>query len=60
MKKVFTKLNLQQDYNNVQIKEKDEQKTVFTISEGLFEPTIIFFELINFPAIFQTIINEIL
>ena len=28
--------------------------------EGLFEPTVIFFGLINFPAMFQTMINEIL
>ena len=30
------------------------------ISEGSFEPTVIFFGLTNSPTIFQTIINEIL
>ena len=28
--------------------------------EGIFEPTVMFFKLTNFPATFQTIINEIL
>jgi len=28
--------------------------------EGLFEPTVIFFGLINSPAMFQTMMNEIL
>ena len=28
--------------------------------EGLFEPTIIFFGLLNFSAMFQTMMNEIL
>ena len=30
------------------------------ISEGSFEPTVIFFGLTNSPTIFQTIMNEIL
>jgi len=29
-------------------------------SEGLFEPTVIFFELTNFPTIFQIMMNKIL
>ena len=33
---------------------------VFTTSEGLFEPTVIFFRLINSSVMFQTIINKIL
>jgi len=33
---------------------------VFTTLEELFEPIVMFFELANFLAIFQTIINEIL
>ena len=45
-KKMFTKLDLQWEYNNVQIKEGNEQ-VMFTILEGLFEPTVMFFSLIN-------------
>jgi len=33
---------------------------MFTIIEGLFEPTVIFFGLTNLPATFQTMMNEIL
>jgi len=32
----------------------------FITLEGLFEPTVMFFGLTNFPATFQTMINEIL
>ena len=32
----------------------------FTISEGLFKPTVIFFGLTNSPATFQMIMNELL
>ena len=60
IKKVFTKLDLQWGYNNVQIKEEDEQKAVFIMLEGLFEPTVMFFGLSNSPATFQTIMNQIL
>jgi len=51
-KKVFTKIDLQWGYNNVWIKEGDKWKIVFTIPEGSFEPTVMFFELTNSPAIF--------
>ena len=60
MKKVFTKMNLRWDYNNVQIKEGDEWKAVFMTPEGSFEPTVMFFGLTNPPATFQTIMNELL
>ena len=59
-KKIFTKLNLRQEYNNVQINERNKWKIVFTILEGLFEPTVIFFGLTNFLAMFQTMMNKIL
>jgi len=59
-KKVFTKMNLHWGYNNIQIKEGNEWKTVFTIHLGVYEPTVMFFGLTNSPAIFQVIINDIL
>ena len=59
-KRVFTKMNLRWDYNNMRIKEGDEWKAAFTIPEGLFEPMVMFFSLTNSPATFQTIMNEIL
>ena len=48
------------DYNNIWIKEGDEWKAVFTTPEGSFEPTVMFFRLTNSPAIFQTMMNELL
>jgi len=59
-KKVFTKIDLQWEYNNVRIKEEDEWKVAFTTPEGSFKLTMIFFELTNSPVTFQTIMNEIL
>ena len=51
-KKVFTKMDLQWGYNNVRIKEEDEWKAVFSMPEGSFEPTVMFFGLTNSPATF--------
>jgi len=60
MKKVFTKMNLRWDYNNVWIKEGDKWKAAFTIPEGSFKPIVIFFGLTNSPATFQIMMNELL
>ena len=60
MKKLFTKMDLRWGYNNVRIKEGDEWKVAFTTPEGSFEPTVMFFGLINSPATFQAMMNELL
>ena len=59
-KKLFTKMDLRWEYNNVRIKEGDKWKAAFTTPEGLFEPTVMFFGLTNSPATFQAMINELL
>ena len=59
-KRVFMKMDLRWGYNNVRIKEGDEWKAAFLMPEGLFEPTVMFFGLINSPATFQAIINNLL
>ena len=59
-KKVFMKMDLRWGYNNVRIKEGDEWKAVFTMSEGLFEPMVMFFGLTNLPATFQAMMNKLL
>jgi len=51
-KKVFTKMDLQWSYNNVRIKEEDEWKAAFSMPEGSFEPTVMFFGLTSLPATF--------
>ena len=59
-KRVFTKIDLRWEYNNIRIKEGDEWKVVFTTPEGLFESTVMFFSLTNSPVTFQAMINELL
>lgn len=56
--KIFTKMDLRNRYNNVRIKAGDEWKAVFSTSEGLFEPTVMFFGLCNFPATFQAMMDD--
>jgi len=46
-------------YNEVLIKEEDRWKAAFITNKGLFEPTVMFFGLINSPATFQTMMNTI-
>jgi len=42
-KKVFTKMDLQWEFNNIRIKEENEWKRVFTTHIGFFEPMVMFF-----------------
>ena len=60
IKKVFTKLDLRWEYNNIQIKKGDEWKVAFTTPERSFEPTVMSFGLTNSLVIFQIIMNKIL
>jgi len=59
-KKVFTKMDLRWRFNNMRIKEGDEWKKAFTIHIGSFKSTVMFFGMMNSPATFQAMINEIL
>ena len=56
---LFTKFNVHWEYNNVCIKPEDEWKAAFLTPKGLFEPTVMFFSLINSLATFQIMINII-
>ena len=58
-RKVFTKLDLRWEYNNIRIKERDEWKAAFTIYIGAYKPTVMYFGLTNSSAAFQTIINNL-
>jgi len=44
----------------IRIKVENKWKIAFTILEGSFEPTVMFFVLKNALAIFQVIMNEII
>ena len=57
---VFTKIDLQWRFNNMQIKEGDEWKGAFTMYIGSFEPIVMFFRMTNSPATFQAMMNKIL
>ncbi|ESK88589.1 reverse transcriptase-rnase h-integrase [Moniliophthora roreri MCA 2997] len=57
---IFSKLNLQNSYNNVQIKDRDQWKATFKTNRGLFKPMVMFFGLSNSPATFQAFMNDIL
>ena len=59
-KKVFTKMDLHWRYNNVRIKKGDEWKAAFSMLEGSFEPTVMFFGLTNSLAMFQAMMNDLL
>jgi len=58
-KRLFSNFNIRWGYNNIRIKEGDEYKATFKTSEGLFEPTVMFFGLTNSPATFQTMMDDI-
>jgi hypothetical protein len=56
---LFTKFDVRWGYNNIRIKEGDKWKAAFLTPEGLFEPTVMFFGLINSPATFQMMMNTV-
>ncbi|KAF8683463.1 Retrotransposon gag protein [Rhizoctonia solani] len=57
--KVFTKLDLQWGYNNVQVKEGDKWKTTFCTKYSLYESLVMTFGLTNVPAAFQHFMNNL-
>jgi len=59
-KKMFMKIDLRWEYNNVRIKEGDKWKMIFSTLEGTFELTVMLFGLTNSPETFQEIMNDLL
>ena len=57
--KMFTKVDIRWGYNNIHIKEGDKCKAAFITNQGLFKPTVMFFRLMNSPAMFQSMMNAI-
>ncbi|KAG1928308.1 retrotransposable element [Pimephales promelas] len=58
--KVFSKLDLRNAYHLVRIREGDEWKTAFNTPLGHFEYRVLPFGLVNAPAVFQALINDVL
>lgn len=57
---IFTKLDLRNAYHLVRIKAGDEWKTAFNTPLGHFEYRVLPFGLVNAPAVFQTLVNDVL
>jgi hypothetical protein len=56
---IFSKVDVRQGYNNVQIKKGDEWKAAFKTKFGHWEPLVMFFGLTNSPSTFQEMMNII-
>jgi hypothetical protein len=57
---IFTKMNLLWGFNNICIKEGDEEKVAFVADSRLWEPTVMFFGFCNAPSTFQNMMNNVL
>ncbi len=56
----FMKFNILEAFNQIQIKEKDEWKTVFYTQLKHYKYLIMSFDLINASVMFQTFVNNVL
>ena len=57
---IFTKLDLRNTYHLVRIREGDEWKMAFNTPTGHWEYLVMPFGLTNTPAIFQTLVKDVL
>lgn len=58
--RIFIKLDLRNAYHLVRIKAGDEWKSAFNTPFGHFEYQVLPFGLVNAPAVFQALINDVL
>ena len=55
----YTKMDVRSGYNNICIKDSDQEKGTFKTCYSLFEPMVMFFGLTNSPATFQMMMDNI-
>ena len=55
----YMKMDIHSGYNNICIKDGDQEKGTFKTRYGLFKLTVMFFGLTNSPATFQTMMDNI-
>ena len=58
--KIYSKFDIIAAFNEIRMKEGDEEKTAFLTRYGLFEYTVMPFGLCNAPSTFQAFINDTL
>ena len=58
-KTLFTKFDIRMGYNNIQIKDGNQQKATFTIPLGQYEPMVMSFGLRNAPGTFMRTMNRL-
>jgi len=56
-KTLFTKFDIRMGYNNIRIKEGDQEKAAFTTPLGQYKPMVMNFGLRNTPGTFMRTMN---